>query len=104
MNDQVADDYELVEQLADSFVDRLRKGEQPTVKEYVDRHPELAAKLEAVLPAVALLERHAAAANAQSSQANNGCAAAPPTEIGDFAIVREVGRGGMGVVYEALQQ
>src|SRR5439155_814395 len=30
-------------------------------------------------------------------------AAAPP-RLGDFRIVREVGRGGMGVVYEAVQE
>jgi serine/threonine protein kinase len=27
----------------------------------------------------------------------------PPSQLGDFRIVREVGRGGMGIVYEAVQ-
>ena len=37
-------------------------------------------------------------------QAISRAAAAAPSEIGDFTIIREIGRGGMGVVYEAMQQ
>jgi serine/threonine protein kinase len=105
MNEQFADDYQRIEELADSFVDQIRKGEQPTVREFVDRYPELAGRLEKLLPAVALLERHAAVANAENIHASNEpAAAAPPAEIGDFTILCEVGRGGMGVVYEALDK
>ena len=102
MSEQVDND-ELIEQLADSFAERIRKGENPAVGEYVARYPEVAAKLQALLPVVALLERHPAA-----TRDANDCCAEPSlltsAEIGDFTIVREVGRGGMGIVYEAMQQ
>src|SRR4051794_18640519 len=39
----------------------------------------------------------------QQSRATKDLAAAPPTRIGDFEIVRELGRGSMGIVYEAVQ-
>jgi serine/threonine protein kinase len=102
MNDQVFDD-EFIEHLADSFAERIRKGEAPAVEEYVARYPEAAAMLHALLPVVALLERHPMATGDE-----NDCSAEPSfitsAEIGDFTIVREVGRGGMGIVYEAKQQ
>jgi hypothetical protein len=31
-----------VELLAEEFLDRKRRGEQPTLREYLERHPELA--------------------------------------------------------------
>src|SRR4051812_28248870 len=103
MNEQVFGDDELVEQLPDSFAERIRKGENPAVGEYVARYPEVAAKLQTLLPVVALLERHPAA-----TAEENNCRAQPSfltsAEIGDFTIVREIGRGGMGIVYEAMQQ
>ncbi len=33
-----------VELLAEEFLDRKRRGEQPTLREYLERHPELAGR------------------------------------------------------------
>jgi len=40
---------ELVLELAEEFLDRYRKGERPPLKEYIERHPELAAEIKEVL-------------------------------------------------------
>src|SRR5271166_4232976 len=37
--------YDLLDQLAEEFADRYRKGERPSLKEYVDRYPDLAESL-----------------------------------------------------------
>ena len=37
-----------VELLADEFLDRHKRGERPTIREYCERHPELAAEIREV--------------------------------------------------------
>jgi hypothetical protein len=39
----------LVMELAEEFLDRYRKGERPSFREYIDRHPEFAAEIKEVL-------------------------------------------------------
>ncbi len=97
-------DYDLLDRLVEEFNERFRKGERPSVKEYCDRHPDLADDLRELLPALAQVEQ------AKDGLAQEGKAAspAPPSapvlqHLGDFRILREVGHGGMGVVYEAEQ-
>jgi serine/threonine protein kinase len=62
-------------------------------------HPEHADDLRRLLPAIALL------ADLSRSGGERGAAAAVSGggTLGDFRLVREIGRGGMGVVYEAEQ-
>ena len=52
---------ELVLELAEEFLERHRKGERPQLKEYIDRHPELAAEIKDVFPAMAMMENIAVA-------------------------------------------
>jgi serine/threonine protein kinase len=85
----------LVSQVADEFVARLGRGESPDVEEYARRYPALAAVLRQVLPALRVL-RCPDSDGAPEPGLLTGC-------LGDYRIVREVGRGGMGVVYEAEQ-
>ena len=47
---------DLVEALADEFVERLRTGEYPSVAEYVAKHPECADEIRDLFPAIATLE------------------------------------------------
>jgi serine/threonine protein kinase len=91
-------DRDPVDVLAEEFADRLRRGEHPSVGDYAAAHPEHAEQLRDLLPAVAQMEmlkrfRHPAAAEPSL-----------PDRLGDFRIVRELGRGGMGVVFEAVQE
>jgi serine/threonine protein kinase/WD40 repeat protein/Flp pilus assembly protein TadD len=91
----------LLNQLADEFAARHRAGDRPRVEEYCEKHPDLADDIRSLFPALVELERARADAGAEPAVA---AAAAPPvTQLGDFRLLREVGRGGMGVVYEAEQ-
>ena len=45
-----------VEALAEQFLDRKRRGEQPTLREYVARYPELADDIRDLFPALLMME------------------------------------------------
>lgn len=94
-----------MELLADEFASRCRKGEAPSVAEYVAKHPRHAGKIEKLFPAVAMLEQLRCEEKAKRESASVRVRyACPPDHIGDFDIVQEIGRGGMGIVYEAEQR
>ncbi len=94
--------------LADEFASRCRNGEEPSVEEYVARRPDLADEIRKLLPTVAFLERGKRAGLHPGSTTESGEMAAlsgPLVErLGENRVVREIGRGGMGIVYEATQE
>jgi serine/threonine protein kinase/Tfp pilus assembly protein PilF len=88
-------------QLADEYLERYRRGERPALTEYAARHPELAEQIRELFPALVVME---------DVRPEPQPPAGPPRpqdtlrRLGEYRIVREIGRGGMGVVYEAEQE
>ena len=95
-------DYSRFDELADEFAERYRRGERPSLQEYIDRLPEMADEIREMFPALVEVEL-AKGDGARGAPRALSVAPARLSEIGDYRIVREVGRGGMGVVYEAEQ-
>ena len=97
-----SEQFVLLNRLADEFAERYRRGERPPLQEYVDRHPELAEDIREFFPTLVEMEQ----AKDDRRHVPEAPAAGPlPAleRLGDFRIIREIGHGGMGVVYEAEQ-
>ena len=102
MSTTARDGADPLEPAAEEFVARLRRGERPALSEYKARHPELAERIDELFPALVELEQFGSVAAAPDRPA--AVPAAAPRRLGDYRILREVGRGGMGIVYEAVQE
>jgi serine/threonine protein kinase/WD40 repeat protein len=88
--------------LAEEFVARHRRGEKPSVSEYAAKYPDLADDIRDLFPGLVLME--GVRPQADATGPFGGIPAGPGQDrLGDYRILREVGRGGMGVVYEAEQ-
>jgi serine/threonine protein kinase len=95
----------LVAEMLEEITKRLQAGEPLDFSAILDAHPDQAERLRRMLPALEVLAD-------LGRSAGRGLAPLPVAGgetshdsgfLGDFRILREVGRGGMGVVYEAEQ-
>ena len=88
-----------VELLASQFVDELRRGERPSVEQYVKQYPLHADVIRESFPVMAMLEQ----ARLQT-EARAMCRSMPQrfpfTRLGRCELLCELGRGGMGIVFQ----
>ncbi len=78
-------------EILDQHMEDLKAGRAVSRAELVARHPHLASQLDACLAGLEFIHGSETQAPGKFQR------------LGDFRIIREVGRGGMGAVYEAEQ-
>ncbi len=98
-------DPEILEWIVDEFTNRLRAGEHPAIAEYQQQHPEFKEEIEDLLASVAMIEQ------LKSNPTNPGFRdrrslneVSSLQQIGNYQVKREIGRGGMGIVFEAVHE
>ncbi|QDU60412.1 Serine/threonine-protein kinase PrkC [Planctomycetes bacterium Pan216] len=84
--------------VADEFLELQEKGRTPSLEEFISRYPEHAEVLRDLLPMLGAFPEGAADDDADPFKGLK-----VPKRLGDYHLVRELGRGGMGIVYEAIQ-
>lgn len=91
----------LVAEIVEDFLQQLDCGEQPEIEVYAQRYPQVADVLRKVLSTLRVMRTISVGAGSTGGMADVGTSIGGT--LGDFRLVREIGRGGMGVVYEAEQ-
>ena len=94
----------LLGEIASEFFKKISQGESPKIEEYTERHPELADMIRQALNALQVVGDSVAEGKTRIFASGTGDEAVSPKgkgrekQLGDFRILHELGRGGMGDV------
>lgn len=97
-SDEALDDP-IVLHAAREYLSKLEAGGIPDRAAIIDRYPQQARQLQECFDGIDLAHCMQISRNADGNQSLQSAT----IPLGDFQIVREIARGGMGVVYEAMQ-
>ena len=86
-----------IEAAVEEFLERIRIGDIPDVTAFAEEHPDHAQTLKDILPVLVGVERYA------QTGTDDDDIPMPDLNTCGYSLLRRIGVGGMGVVYEALQ-
>lgn len=88
--------------LATEYIQCLRRGDDISVEQFAAKYPEKSAAITKLFPAIASIES-LRTASLDSPNHELEVRQIELQRLGDFRIVKEIGRGGMGIVFLAEQ-